>query len=196
MSIGTKNHPHLNLLVVSWPFASSSSSANKTTRPSVSSSSTAKTSAPFGQNRRTKANNSVCLLFALNAGPGYFILVSSLREHRAHILLWALSHYSSPSWFTWTVDLLISGQNSNISGPSRLFKCVNSSRGHLDHNIIIIITLWCGWLFGVGSGILIAYYFHPFTVNFRISMWKWKGVLSAQKAPTSFTWRRLLMGSS
>lgn len=62
--------------------------------------------------------------------------------------------------------------------------------------ITIIISLWCGWLFCVGSCSLIVYYYHPFTVNFRIGMWKWKGVLSAQKAPPSFTWRRLLMGSS
>lgn len=191
MCIGTKNHPHLNLLVVSWPFASSSSSANKTTRPSVSS--TAKTSAPFGQNRRTKANNSVCFgLLAVCVECWARLFYSGLvvepifycEPYRT--LLRAGSPGRLICWFLARTQILV---------DRRVYLNVSIVVGG-TWTITIIITLWCGWLFCVGSCILIVYYYHPFTVNFRIGMWKWKGVLSAQKAPPSFTWRRLLMGSS
>lgn len=66
------------------------------------------------------------------------------------------------------------------------------ARGHLDHNnnnnnnFMMWVAVLCRFLY--------SYRLLLFTVNFR--MWKWKGVLSAQKAPPSFTWRRLLMVSS
>lgn len=78
--IGTKNHPHLNVLFVSWAFASSSSP--KARRPTKQFSFSIKTSAPVGQKEWKKNEPKPttvpgCVLFARRRmlGQAIFILI-------------------------------------------------------------------------------------------------------------------------